>query len=82
MINKIIILILLLVINFSLIYFYVRKTKDILIISEFGIEFIFSVLLIDTLSDSTLFTSLIHGLIIVLVSVLFVIFKEIFKRYL
>lgn len=68
---------LLVVINSSLIYFYVRKTKDILIISEFGIEFIFSVLLIDTLSDSTLFTSLIHGLIIVLISIIFVIFRKI-----
>ncbi|WP_314558174.1 hypothetical protein [uncultured Parvimonas sp.] len=68
---------LLVVINSSLIYFYVRKTKDILIISEFGIEFIFSVLIIDTVSDSTLFTSLIHGLIIVLISILFVIFRKI-----
>ncbi len=67
----------LVVINSSLIYFYVRKTKDILIISEFGIEFIFSVLIIDTVSDSTLFTSLIHGLIIVLISILFVIFRKI-----
>ena len=68
---------LLVVINSSLIYFYVRKTKDILIISEFGIEFIFSVLIIDTVSDSTLFTSIIHGLIIVLISILFVIFRKI-----
>ena len=68
---------LLVVINSSLIYFYVRKTKDILIISEFGIEFIFSVLIIDTVSDSTLFTSLIHGLIIVLISILFVIFRKV-----
>ena len=70
------------IINFSLIYFYVRKTKDILIISEFGIEFICAVLIINTVSDIILFTSVIHGLIILLVSVLFVIFKEIFKRYL
>lgn len=68
---------LLVVINSSLIYFYVRKTKDILIISEFGIEFIFSVLIIDTVSDSTLFTSIIHGLIIVLISILFVIFRKV-----
>ena len=68
---------LLVVVNSSLIYFYVRKTKDILIISEFGIEFIFSVLIIDTVSDSTLFTSIIHGLIIVLISILFVIFRKV-----
>lgn len=68
---------LLVVINSYLIYFFVRKTKDILIISEFGIEFIFSVLIIDTVSDSTLFTSIIHGLIIVLISILFVIFRKV-----
>ena len=72
-----ILMFLLVVINSSLIYFYVRKTKDILIISEFGIEFIFSVLIIDTVSDSTLFTSIIHGLIIVLISILFVIFRKV-----
>ena len=60
-----------------LIYFYIEKTKDITIIVEFSIEFISIVLTIITTTDISLFTSIIHGLIIVLMSILFVIFIKI-----
>lgn len=68
---------LLVVIDGVLIYFYIEKTKDITIIVEFSIEFISIVLTIITTTDIPLFTSIIHGLIIVLMSILFVIFIKI-----
>lgn len=68
---------LLVVIDGVLIYFYIEKTKDITIIVEFSIEFISIVLTIITITDISLFTSIIHGLIIVLMSILFVIFIKI-----
>lgn len=68
---------LLVVIDGGLIYFYIAKTKDMIIIVEFTIEFISIVLTIITTTDISLFTSIIHGLIIVLISILFVIFRKI-----
>lgn len=68
---------LLVVIDGGLIYFYIAKTKDMIIIVEFTIEFISIVLTIITTTDISLFTSIIHGLIIVLMSILFVIFRKI-----
>ena len=68
---------LLVVIDGVLIYFYIEKTKDITIIVEFSIEFISIVLTIITTTDISLFTSIIHGLIIVLMSILFIIFRMI-----
>lgn len=68
---------LLVVIDGGLIYFYIAKTKDMIIIVEFTIEFISIVLTIITTTDISLFTSIIHGLIIVLMSILFVIFIKI-----
>ena len=67
----------LVVIDGVLIYFYIEKTKDITIIVEFSIEFISIVLTIITTTDISLFTSIIHGLIIVLMSILFIIFRKI-----
>ena len=72
-----ILMFLLVVIDGVLIYFYIEKTKDITIIVEFSIEFISIVLTIITTTDISLFTSIIHGLIIVLISILFVIFRKI-----
>ena len=72
-----ILMFLLVVIDGVLIYFYIEKTKDITIIVEFSIEFISIVLTIITTTDISLFTSIIHGLIIVLMSILFVIFIKI-----
>lgn len=72
-----ILMFLLVVIDGVLIYFYIEKTKDITIIVEFTIEFISIVLTIITTTDISLFTSIIHGLIIVLISILFVIFRKI-----
>lgn len=77
MISLEILMFLLVVIDGVLIYFYIRKTKDITIIVEFSIEFISIVLTIITTTDISLFTSIIHGLIIVLMSILFVIFIKI-----
>lgn len=68
---------LLVVIDGGLIYFYIAKTKDMIIIVEFTIEFISIVLTIITTTDISLFTSIIHGLIIILISILFVIFRKI-----
>lgn len=72
-----ILMFLLVVIDGVLIYFYIAKTKDMIIIVEFTIEFISIVLTIITTTDISLFTSIIHGLIIVLMSILFVIFRKI-----
>lgn len=77
MISLEILMFLLVVIDGVLIYFYIEKTKDIKIIVEFSIEFISIVLTIITTTDISLFTSIIHGLIIVLMSILFVIFRKI-----
>ncbi|MFP5453725.1 hypothetical protein [uncultured Parvimonas sp.] len=77
MISLEILMFLLVVIDGVLIYFYIEKTKDITIIVEFSIEFISIVLTIITTTDISLFTSIIHGLIIVLMSILFVIFIKI-----
>jgi hypothetical protein len=77
MISLEILMFLLVVIDGGLIYFYIEKTKDITIIVEFSIEFISIVLTIITTTDISLFTSIIHGLIIVLMSILFVIFIKI-----
>ncbi len=77
MISLEILMFLLVVIDGVLIYFYIEKTKDIKIIIEFSIEFISIVLTIITTTDISLFTSIIHGLIIVLMSILFVIFRKI-----
>ena len=77
MISLEILMFLLVVIDGVLIYFYIEKTKDITIIVEFSIEFISIVLTIITTTDISLFTSIIHGLIIVLMSILFVIFRKI-----
>ena len=77
MISLEILMFLLVVIDGVLIYFYIEKTKDIKIIVEFSIEFISIVLTIITTTDLSLFTSIIHGLIIVLMSILFVIFRKI-----
>ncbi|MFP5493568.1 hypothetical protein ACLGL2_03030 [Parvimonas sp. G1641] len=77
MISLEILMFLLVVIDGVLIYFYIEKTKDIKIIVEFSIEFISIVLTIITTTDISLFTSIIHGLIIVLISILFVIFRKI-----
>ena len=77
MISLEILMFLLVVIDGVLIYFYIEKTRDITIIVEFSIEFISIVLTIITTTDISLFTSIIHGLIIVLMSILFVIFIKI-----
>ena len=77
MISLEILMFLLVVIDGGLIYFYIAKTKDMIIIVEFTIEFISIVLTIITTTDISLFTSIIHGLIIVLISILFVIFRKI-----
>lgn len=77
MISLEILMFLLVVIDGVLIYFYIAKTKDMIIIVEFSIEFISIVLTIITTTDISLFTSIIHGLIIVLMSILFVIFIKI-----
>ena len=77
MISLEILMFLLVVIDGVLIYFYIEKTKDITIIVEFSIEFISIVLTIITTTDISLFTSIIHGLIIVLMSIVFVIFRKI-----
>ncbi|WP_455067742.1 hypothetical protein [Parvimonas micra] len=77
MISLEILMFLLVVIDGVLIYFYIAKTKDMIIIVEFTIEFISIVLTIITTTDISLFTSIIHGLIIVLMSILFVIFIKI-----
>ena len=77
MISLEILMFLLVVIDGVLIYFYIEKTKDIAIIVEFSIEFISIVLTIITTTDISLFTSIIHGFIIVLMSILFVIFIKI-----
>ena len=77
MISLEILMFLLVVIDGVLIYFYIEKTKDIKIIVEFSIEFISIVLTIITTTDISLFTSIIHGLIIVLMSILFIIFRKI-----
>jgi hypothetical protein len=77
MISLEILMFLLVVIDGVLIYFYIEKTKDITIIVEFSIEFISIVLTIITTTDISLFTSIIHGLIIVLMSILFIIFRKI-----
>ena len=77
MISLEILMFLLVVIDGVLIYFYIEKTKDITIIVEFSIEFISIVLTIITTTDISLFISIIHGLIIVLMSILFVIFIKI-----
>jgi hypothetical protein len=77
MISLEILMFLLVVIDGGLIYFYIEKTKDITIIVEFSIEFISIVLTIITTTDISLFTSIIHGLIIVLMSILFIIFRKI-----
>ena len=77
MISLEILMFLLVVIDGVLIYFYIEKTKDITIIVEFSIEFISIVLTIITTTDISLFTSIIHGLSIVLMSILFIIFRKI-----
>lgn len=77
MISLEILMFLLVVIDGVLIYFYIEKTKDIIIIVEFSIEFISIVLTIITTTDISLLRSIIHGLIIVLISILFVIFRKI-----